>query len=503
MTAGRRTREPACVEIVHCDVVLGDRKVLDDVSFTLRPGERWALVGANGAGKTLFLKLLRGDVWPTPTDRGSRTYRHEGERQQQPPPAGERWPYIGPERQDRYERYDWNFKVREVVTTGLFDEDHPLTTPTRAQRARVTRLLRRFGLAGLERRRLLSLSYGQRRLVMIARAFAREPPLLLLDEVFNGLDRSTRARLMRALERPGRTATWVLSAHRAADLPRSVTHLVRLESGTIIERRRLHRRDIQSPERPGHRNGGAVTRNLPPRPIQPRCGFRIACADVYRDYRRVLQQVDWSVEPGQHWGVVGANGAGKSTLLRLIYGDLHPALGGYIERWPHVPGTPLEAWKRRTGFVSPELQAEHAHAGSIEDVVVSGLRASVGLDARPTRRERQRARHWLDYFGIATLASRTVREVSYGQLRLALLARAMVSAPGLLLLDEPCTGLDSLLRTRVLDLVEQLAQSGVQIIMAAHRRDDLVPSIAHLLEIRPDGCVRIAPRESPRQQRHE
>ncbi len=101
MTDRRRALTTACVEIAHCSVVLGDRTVLDDLSFALHRGERWALVGANGAGKTLFLKLLRGDVWPTPTGHDSRHYRHEGEWLPQPPPVGERWPYIGPERQDR------------------------------------------------------------------------------------------------------------------------------------------------------------------------------------------------------------------------------------------------------------------------------------------------------------------------------------------------------------------------------------------------------------------
>ena len=83
--------------------------MLDDVSFTLRRGERWALIGANGSGKTMLLKLLRGDMWPTPTGRQRRTATL----------AKEQIAYLGPERQDKYVRYDWNLTVTQVVTTGL------------------------------------------------------------------------------------------------------------------------------------------------------------------------------------------------------------------------------------------------------------------------------------------------------------------------------------------------------------------------------------------------
>src|SRR5262245_11229616 len=99
--------------------------------------------------------MLRGDVWPTPTGRERRAYRLDGTGI-----AKERIAYVGPERQDKYVRYGWNLTVEQIVTTGLFDEDIPLTTPTRAQSNKVERTLRRFGLSGLRHRRLLTLSYG-------------------------------------------------------------------------------------------------------------------------------------------------------------------------------------------------------------------------------------------------------------------------------------------------------------------------------------------------------
>jgi molybdate transport system ATP-binding protein len=490
--------------------------VLDDVSFALRAGERWALVGPNGAGKTFLLKMLRGDVWPTPTGRERRVYRLDGTGI-----AKERIAYVGPERQDKYVRYGWNLTVEQIVTTGLFDEDIPLTTPTRAQRNRVERTLRRFGLSGLRHRRLLTLSYGQRRVALVARAFASPARVLLLDEVFNGLDAKVRRTLKTALEAPRSGHEWVLSSHRLHELPRNVTHLAQISGGRLTMsagaefpaaralgargsgRKRLAR--VRVDARNLLRTVAARTSSGPeaepraPSPARARTTsanalVRIRNATVYRDYRAVLRRLDWALARGEHWAVTGANGSGKSTLLNLIYGDLHPALGGTIERAGAPTGTRIEFWKQRVGWVSPELQADHFLAKSLEEIVVSGRYSSVGLNAPMTRADRRAALPWLEFFGIAPLRDRGPRQVSYGQMRLALIARAMVNDPELLLLDEPVTGLDGDVRAFVLATLERLARAGTQIVMAVHDSTDVIPSITHVLHIGRAGRTSVAVR---------
>jgi ABC-type molybdenum transport system ATPase subunit/photorepair protein PhrA len=157
-------------------------------------------------------------------------------------------------------------------------------------------------------------------------------------------------------------------------------------------------------------------------------------------------------------------------------------------------GTHIEHWKRRVGWVSPELQADHYLAESLEEIVVSGLYASIGLNAPPTPSDRDRAGRWLEFFGIEALRQRGPRQVSYGQLRLAMLARAMVNQPELLLLDEPCTGLDAALRQRVLALLQQVVEQGTQLIMAVHDARDLLPAVAWILKIEAGGTVQLARR---------
>jgi len=216
---------------------------------------------------------------------------------------------------------------------------------------------------------------------------------------------------------------------------------------------------------------------------------RLRRVDLYRDYRLVLRGVNWTIHRGEHWAIVGRNGSGKSTLLKLLYGDLHPKLGGVIEREGVPFGTPIVEWKKRVGFVSPELQADYFLARDLEEVVISGRYSSIGLNETATAADRRAARRWLKFVGLQALAHRSPRAVSYGQMRLTLLARAMIHDPELLLLDEPCTGLDPDTRARVIAMLERLAKRGVQLVMAIHHRADLPAGVSHELRIRRDGRV--------------
>ncbi len=162
------------IEIHRASLRLGRHWALRDATFEVREGQHWLLFGANGAGKTVLLKLLRGDLWPTPTGRETRTYHFaDGQVQQQPLEAHGRIAYLGPERQDRYDRYESTLTVAQVVLTGFDDSDFPLQPSTVGQRRRIDEVLRGVGLAGSPERPFRTLSYGQRRRVLLARALVR------------------------------------------------------------------------------------------------------------------------------------------------------------------------------------------------------------------------------------------------------------------------------------------------------------------------------------------
>ena len=499
----------------RASLALGGRRVLRALDLDVAPGARVLLLGANGAGKTQLLKLLAGERWPTPrggsaAGHGARRYCDAGGRDCPLPELLPRIALVGGERQDTYLRYDWDFAVQRLVGTGCHGSDRPLTPLTRAEAGRVRGALRRLDLWRLRRRRFLSLSYGERRLVLLARALAGRPRLLLLDEPYNGLDRRCRALFDRELRRLARTRlTIVLAAHRAADAPRLFARVLVLERGRLaydgaraavpgawLTETRPARADRVRAR--GRLAATAGARGVPARPLpaaravhaaRPVAGTGaplvvLKNVDLYRDYRPVLRGLDWRLMPGEHWAVLGANGSGKSTLLRCLYGELPAALGGELQRRGHARGTPLSEWRQRLGLVSPELQADYFERLPLEELVASGRRASIGLAWPASAGERALARAALRRTGLKVDPRRDARDLSYGQRRLALVARALLRRPEALLLDEPLTGLDAPTRARMLRLLDRLAAEGVQLVVAAHHAADLPDAINRVLRLR-------------------
>jgi len=488
----------------------GDKWVLRDISWRLRPGERWVLLGDNGAGKTQLLKLLCGDVWPTPggsgrlrragTARADGRYYRLGRRPVDLIEAKPRIAYIGAELQDKYARYGWNLRVRDLIATGLHRTDLLLLPVTTLEAKRVTAALRACGLYRHAAREFLSLSYGQKRVALLARALAADPDWLLLDEFYNGLDAGFRRRIDRQLAAAVRRGqAWVATAHRASDVPRATRCMLELAGGRVHAVRRLRPSDLRRltqqagegtrhPGRSGRRvrtANAAKANGAQARAAKPGGSVlvRLSRANLYVDYRPVLRDVDWQLCRGEHWAIFGANGAGKSSFLKLLYGDLSPASGGRIERTGFPAGTPISEWKRQVGYVSPELQSDYAVDVTVFDLVVSGSYASIGLVDEATARDRRAANHWLRFFGLLSVAKRRPRELSYGQLRRALIARAMaLGAARILLLDEPLTGLDPKQRAIMKRLMERLMKR-LTVIVAVHHAEDLPRGITHGLHL--------------------
>jgi molybdate transport system ATP-binding protein len=517
----------------------GGKWVLRDISWRLRPGERWVLLGDNGAGKTQLLKLLCGDVWPTPG--GSGRPRHAGtasdgrdyavgRRRVDTIEAKARIAYIGAEQQDKYARYGWNLRVRDLIATGLHRTDLLLLPVTALEAKRVTAALRACGLYRHRAREFLSLSYGQKRVALLARALVADPDWLLLDEFYNGLDAGFRRRIDEVLAAAVRRGqSWVATAHRASDVPRATRCMLELADGRVHAVKRIRPSDLErltqrageGARNPGHAGkraaatSAATDRAVKARAVKARTVkartvkagavkagavkagavkagavkagasllLRLSRVNLYVDYRPVLRKVDWQLRRGEHWAIHGANGAGKSSFLKLLYGDLSPALGGRIERTGFPAGTPIAEWKRQVGYVSPELQSDYAVNVNVSDLVISGRYASIGLVDEATARDRRVANYWLRFFGLLSVAKRRPRELSYGQLRRALIARAMaMDTARILLLDEPLTGLDPRQRAIMKRLMERLMKR-LTLIIAVHHAEDLPRGMTRALRL--------------------
>lgn len=481
------------VELEEVDVRLGGRLALAGISFALRDGESWALLGPNGSGKSTLLRVLRGEVWPD-HGRGRRRFHLggglAGPGDESPIGVPGRIGLVSPELQQEYVRRDWDLSVEAVVRSGFTDSVWPPEAATPAQAERVGAVLAELGVAHLSARPILALSSGEARKVLLARALVGRPCLLFLDEPCHGLDAASRGGFLALVSQVIRSGVpAVLATHRYDELVPELRRVAVLHAGRLLaqgEREQVLRRHRTRPAAPAAGPPPAAPA-APTAPGAPRPGpdplLAVEGADVRVEGRTVLHGVSWVVRAGESWAVVGPNGAGKSTLLRLVVGDEQAAPGGRVARLDLGERAGVFEVKARVGLVSPELQARHRADLLAEDVVASGFTASIGLPEEPTPEQRRVAAACMARLGVAHLAGRRVHAVSYGELRRLLLARALVRDPDLLVLDEPCDGLDPDGRAAVLAAIQALCEQGAHIVLVTHHAEDLVPAIGHVLAL--------------------
>jgi molybdate transport system ATP-binding protein len=453
------------VALTGINVHLAGHHALKDVSWQLEPGQHWAFAGANGSGKSTLLRVIAGRQWIDP-DGGERVYGFDG----QPRGAMAAAAYVGfvaPEQQERYARLELPIDGRNVIASG-FSGDTYTHGPLDAERsAAVDALIERLDIGSFARRRIRSLSFGQLRRILIARALVRRPRLLVLDEFTNGLDAKARHEILDVLAAVAPDVQLVFASHRYDDFIPAVTHHATLRDGRIVETGRG--RPLPPPRRPRASRAATAT----PAPSRDLPIVEIRHADVFRGATHVLHGIDWSIRPGEHTAITGPNGSGKSTFASVVAGTLAPAYGGEVLRLGR-PG-PFDLWqlKLRVVHVSEEWQIAFDVDHTAEEVVLSGFASSVGLFHTPTDAERRRARAVIAELGLDALRERGFSRLSFGERRKVLIARSLVRPPALFVLDEVWNGLDAGFRTLLETHLRGLAGAGTTLLLIAHHEEDL------------------------------
>ncbi len=488
---------PPLVVIDHASVTLGGQKALANVSFTVRRGETWLVLGANGSGKSTLLRLARGDIWPDDDGRGSRLFFPEpGAGRPSPIGLRHRLGLVSPELQRSVKRLGGHLTAASCILAGPRDALYYQGRPTAKELDKLEAALGRLGIAGLRDAPVAELSNGQLRAVLLARALMAEPLALFLDEFLDGLDTQAERAAGEAVASVAATgAAVVVTSHRPSRLPLVAAQGLVLSAGRVVDAgpagEVLDRYAAGFPEtgQPAPPLPAPVARlaslapeshtNGPPLVVLER-------ASVFLSRKPVLQAVSLTVRPGEHMALMGANGAGKSSLLKLIAGEYHPAAGGRVSR----PGlaapeglTDLRDIRKRIGLVSFELEADYDKDITALELVLSGVAASIGLYAEPSAGELAAARRWMEFFGVADLAEKKLGRLSAGQTRRLFLARAMVGEPRLLLLDEPFSGLDPASRRLAMEAASAVARSGVTVLAAVHRPGDIIPEIGRIVRL--------------------
>ena len=459
------------------------RRLLGPVNWQLQRGRHTAVTGRNGSGKTTLLRLLRGEI--TPDIGGERIYDFGEGPQRTVLGLRQRIGLVSADMQDFYFLHTPAVKGRDVVLAGFYDTPILYDRAEPGEEAAADEIIDRLGIRELAESEMRTLSTGQVRKLLVARALAPKPDILLLDEALDGLDVASRAEVVGLLDLAGEWTTLVCAAHRTGDLPGCVAHALALDHGEVLaEGDREQAENALSEAAPD-----VVACDLPPAPAPEGYDFLLRMTDVavVADGRRILDGVNWQVLPGENWLVLGENGAGKSTLLKLITSQIAPYADGErgtgtVER---LGGMTMDEARPLMGVVSPDLQAGYARElgweVTAEETVMSGFRGSVGMLDEPTSRERLGAEQWLKIVGLEGLGSRRLRHMSYGQQRRVFLARAMAPGPSLLLLDEPLSGLDPASRRLMAGLIQRLAEAGTPLIVVSHYAEDRLPEVNRVM----------------------
>jgi len=434
--------------------------------FAARSGEAWCLVGANSSGITLLCDVITGE----PVD-------FQAEVLQLPAEIG----VLSFKRQQAI----FEAELRQD-NTDFLDRIDP-GTPARDFLARPEEhreLIELFALDQVLDRGYRQLSSGQARKLRLLQLITHGASLLVLENPYEGLDQASCLELDRVLARLQQQGLNILTfVNNTGDIPSWCSHLAAVLEGRIALQGLL---DEVLP---------AVQRLLWRQPAR----FRVSVEELRREIPtggrdesgpnlltltrgfarygeiEVFNNLNLTVNQGDHTLITGPNGCGKSTLLQIITGD-HPLC--YVNElmlFGRQRGGGESIWevKRQMGIVSPDLHRNHRVAGSALAIVVSGLFDSIGLYARPTPGQQQLALKWLQRLSLADRAGVSFRRLDYGEQRLILLARALIKVPRLLILDEPTQGLDAPNRMALLDFLAEIAAENLcTIVYVSHRPDE-------------------------------
>ncbi len=340
-------------------------------------------------------------------------------------------------------------------------------------------LYRLFHMETLLDKYIITLSSGELRKFQLTKTLFANPSLLIMDNPFIGLDAETRDQLKALLYMLAneRDMEIMLVMSKTDDIPAFVS-----EIKWVGEQQPVPPHVLSDDKR------NAIL-SLPYTDNDYDCQHVIDMRKVTIRYgeRTILKDVDWTVRNGERWALSGQNGSGKSTLLSLVCADNPQSYACDITLFDRPRGSGETIWdiKRHIGYVSPEMHRSYKRNLPAIRIVASGLTDSIGLYVVPKPQDYDKCRWWMDIFGIGHLAERPFLQLSSGEQRLVLLARAFVKDPQLLILDEPLHGLDLWNRRLVKDIIETFCQRrGKTAIIVTHYQEELPDIITNKLYLK-------------------
>ena len=451
---------------------LGDHLSLNIEQLCIEQNTSWAIIGSNGSGKSALAALFSGRL---PYQQGSISGLIETnvstvsfEVQQQ---------LIDREQ----ERDDSDITNQVWPGTPVIE----LLQEVSDDQPQIQHWVSAFAIEHLLNKGFRKLSTGESRKVILIRALLQTETFLVLDEPFDGLDANSQQALkdtLYAQHNNGRQMLFILN--RLDEVPNWISHLGFLHNLKLLTQG--EKQTVLNDETVkafltfnNHTLALPSTDNCCPK-LDAKITSLVTLVNgkvAYSD-RLIFDGLNWQINRGEHWAVLGPNGCGKSTLLNLISGDHPQCYANNLTVFGIQRGSGESIWdiKQHIGIISAAMQWNYKASTNVLSAVVSGLFDSIGLYNQVEDHQKALALDWLKQVKLEHKANESLHQLSYGEQRLVLICRAMIKQPALLILDEPCQGLDDPNRQLVLGFIDLLSQQkDTTLLYVTHHSGDLLP----------------------------
>lgn len=455
------------------------KTVLDNISLELHPGQHLAIIGESGSGKSSLAKAIAGKLFT----KGSIEIAYSAKSALQAKTilieATETLKNLS-NVSDFY--YQQRFNSCDADDALTVEQELNRTTGLSPE---AKTLLHQFNLTHRLQTPLIQLSNGEQKKLQLIKSLVLHPQLLLLDNVFIGLDVQSRKELHHIIDQQAEKGTTIILVTDERELPACITHIAELHQGKLVQLN--ERENFTALHLENNDDTGFIDASL----FQDSTAsfdsiVKMKNVTIQYGDKIILQNINWQVKQGERWLVKGHNGAGKSTLLSLITADNPQAYSQDIYLFDKKRGTGESIWdiKKQIGFVSPELHKFFDYGSSVHNVVASGLFDTMGLFRKLNGAQEELVNKWIGFFGLTNETHHPLSLLAAGQQRSALLARALIKNPVLLVLDEPCQGLDDHQTQHFLRLIDEIcSQSSVTLIFVSHYDNETPRCITDKLEL--------------------
>ncbi len=319
-------------------------------------------------------------------------------------------------------------------------------------------------------RNMATLSSGEQKKALLNYLISQQPDCLIIDSPFDNLDSAAQAEIKEKLTALSTTVFIIQLLRRSDDLLPFILRVATSHQHHLT----FHDSLASLPMRVSLPSKLAIPSSLKSYSETDKTLVKMTNVGVSYGGQPILHAINWTIEAGDFWQLIGPNGSGKTTLLTMITGDNPKAYGQDLLLFGKRKGTGVSIWEIRQliGYLTPSMMQQFASLQTVEQIIVSGFLDSVGLYRHPSSSQLRLANEWIALLGMHAQRHTPFAKLSQGQQRMVFIARAMVKHPPLLILDEILAGLDDANAALAIALINAIVQeTKTAVLLVSHRQE--------------------------------